>query len=138
MTIDDIVDAELYNRKKDAEGVVAEWMKELINPAPWYKDVVPDVSRLISVFLTSVFTLVSPVPHPPAFRTPTRLRLGHGIHICVHQHCPLSPLARLLLSKLWRHPSPRNPLLPFLRPPLHRQTTSSHCQRHRSGLQNPE
>ncbi|EFW19279.1 hypothetical protein D8B26_007527 [Coccidioides posadasii str. Silveira] len=35
-------DSIIYNRLKDASSDTAVWFKELINPNPWYKDIVPD------------------------------------------------------------------------------------------------
>lgn len=33
----------IYNRKKDQESATGQWFSELVQPNPWYKDVVPDV-----------------------------------------------------------------------------------------------
>lgn len=34
--------AAIYNRSKDVQGATGEWLAELVNPDPWYKDIMPD------------------------------------------------------------------------------------------------
>ncbi|OOQ83212.1 D-amino-acid oxidase [Penicillium brasilianum] len=40
------LDALIYNRKKDQETATGKWFSELVQPNPWYKDVVPDFKNL--------------------------------------------------------------------------------------------
>ncbi|KAF7712592.1 Uncharacterized protein PECH_002840 [Penicillium ucsense] len=40
------LDAIIYNRKKDQETATGQWFAELVQPNPWYKDVVPDFREL--------------------------------------------------------------------------------------------
>lgn len=44
----------IYNRKKDQESATGQWFSELVQPNPWYKDVVPDVcgARRYTLFAT--------------------------------------------------------------------------------------
>ncbi|KAJ5893633.1 D-amino-acid oxidase [Penicillium taxi] len=39
-------DAVIYSRKKDQESATGQWSSELVQPDPWYKDVVPDFKSL--------------------------------------------------------------------------------------------
>jgi hypothetical protein len=39
-------DAIIYIRTKNLHTTVAEWSNELLNPLPWFKDLVPDVLSL--------------------------------------------------------------------------------------------
>ncbi|KAJ5875879.1 uncharacterized protein N7529_001463 [Penicillium soppii] len=38
----------IYNRKKDQESATGQWFSELVQPNPWYKDVVPDFKAVPS------------------------------------------------------------------------------------------
>ncbi|KAJ6078790.1 hypothetical protein N7467_008543 [Penicillium canescens] len=38
----------IYNRKKDQESATGQWFSELVQPNPWYKDVVPDFKNIPS------------------------------------------------------------------------------------------
>lgn len=38
----------IYNRKKDQESDTGKWFSELVQPNPWYKDVVPDFKPIPS------------------------------------------------------------------------------------------
>ncbi|KAJ5939271.1 hypothetical protein N7466_002405 [Penicillium verhagenii] len=39
-------DSLIYNRKKDQESATGQWFSELVQPNPWYKDVVPDFETI--------------------------------------------------------------------------------------------
>ncbi|KAJ6005766.1 hypothetical protein N7451_003710 [Penicillium sp. IBT 35674x] len=39
-------DSLIYNRKKDQESATGQWFSELVQPNPWYKDVVPDFEAI--------------------------------------------------------------------------------------------
>jgi hypothetical protein len=38
-----MLDAIIYNRKKDQESATGQWFSALVDKNPWYKEVIPDV-----------------------------------------------------------------------------------------------
>jgi D-amino-acid oxidase len=42
------VDCEIHSRSKDVGSATANWFAELLSPNPWFKDVVPNVSGLVT------------------------------------------------------------------------------------------
>jgi D-amino-acid oxidase len=47
LSTDNPLDAIIYNRKIDQETATGKWFSELVQPNPWYKDVVPDVCSIL-------------------------------------------------------------------------------------------
>ena len=43
--LSEIKECEIHSRAKDSGSATATWFAELLSPNPWFKDVVPNVSR---------------------------------------------------------------------------------------------
>jgi D-amino-acid oxidase len=42
-------ECEIHSRSKDQGSATADWFAELLSPNPWFRDVVPNVSRTLTL-----------------------------------------------------------------------------------------
>jgi hypothetical protein len=86
----------LHNRKKDVGTPAGNWVASLMDPSPWFKDVVPNVSLFSRMVKFSSQKMSVPNCARLGIRSPIRFR--NGLHVCVHKHRNLFTLPRWPMS----------------------------------------